>query len=283
MSFKGMFLKAGIIPGTGFVYSMELSGTIATALTLSGINTTAALMSGTFTNAINITGTCSGDSIKFNSYTPSSGGSSGAALLRAGTYGSPLTESTNYQGGMIRFYLETSGASSYNKGVFACLKTTGVKGIHGVCGLVEVLAQAGAGPTSVYAGQFVAHLNSATAKIASGGGLPELIGVWAKITSNSGSTVAASTVVSALWVDNQMNGTVGGEEYGIFATCGGSKVDAFIGFETTSSGWTNLFYFDETSYDQDPVASATIDGGTQDTYLKVSINGTAYGIALYAI
>jgi len=237
---------------------------------------------GACTTGINISG-ANTTGILFGSYTPDSGGSSGAALLRAGTYTVPLTESTNYQGGIFRMYLETSGVSSYNKGAFICLKTTGAKGIHGVCSLVEVLAQSVAGPTSVYAGQFVAHLNSATAKIASSGALPELVGIWTKITSEVGSTIAASTVACALWVDNQLNGTVSGEEYGIFATCGGSKVDAFIGFETTSSGWTNLFYFDETAYDQDPVGTATVSGGTADKYLKVSLNGTAYGIQLYAI
>ena len=264
MSFKGMLLKAG--KSYGIRYSADDS------IILSDTADSAILITGSFTNAFQI-----------DAYTPNSGGSSGAAIMRAGTYTSPLTEATNYQGGIFRMYLETSGISSYNKGAFISLKTTGAKGIHGVCSLVEVLAQAAAGPTSVYAGQFVAHLNSATAKIASGGGLPELVGIWTKITSSVGSTIAASTRACALWVDNQLNGTVSGEEYGIFATCGGSKVDAFIGFETTSSGWTNLFYFDETAYDQDPVASATISGGTQDRYLKVSLNGTAYGIALYAI
>uniref|UniRef100_A0A6M3J0M8 Uncharacterized protein n=1 Tax=viral metagenome TaxID=1070528 RepID=A0A6M3J0M8_9ZZZZ len=254
---------------TGLIIAAAFSftGTLTVGTAVTGIDFT-----GDFTNTI-----------KFSSYTPDSDGSSGAALLRAGTYTVPLTESTNYQGGIFRMYLETSGVSSYNKGAFICLKTTGAKGIHGVCSLVEVLAQAVAGPTSVYAGQFVAHLNSATAKIASGGGLPELVGIWTKITSEVGSTIAASTRACALWVDNQLNGTVSGEEYGIFATCGGSKVDAFIGFETTSSGWTNLFYFDETAYDQDPVGTATVSGGTADKYLKVSLNGTAYGIQLYAI
>jgi len=261
------------ISGTTPVDGIEISSSCSSAaIHLSSTNTTGISIAAGCTNAI-----------LFGSYTPDSDGSSGAALLRAGTYTVPLTESTNYQGGIFRMYLETSGVSSYNKGAFICLKTTGAKGIHGVCSLVEVLAQAAAGPTSVYAGQFVAHLNSATAKVASSGALPELVGIWTKITSNVGSTIAASTVACALWVDNQLNGTVSGEEYGIFATCGGSKVDAFIGFETSSSGWTNLFYFDETAYDQDPVGTATVTGGTADKYLKVSLNGTAYGIQLYAI
>lgn len=264
---------------------INADGTTAINISANFTGTTGILIAGTATNGISITGACT-TGIKISSYTPDSDGSNGAALLRAGTYGSPLTESTNYQGGLVRYYLETSGGASYNKGLFMCLKTTGVKGIHGVCGLVEVLAQAGAGPTSVYAAQFVAHLNSDTAKIASGGGLPELVGVWAKITSNVGSTIAGSTRVCALWVDNQLNGTVSGEEYGIFATCGGSKVDAFIGFETTSSGWSNLFYFDETAYDQDPVVASgcNVSGaGASEAYLKVNLNGTAYGIPLIVI
>jgi len=295
MSFRGQLIKAGIDSNGTDIAVFNGTLTLKTNNKLifrdsaiyiysnaDGYLTITADTGIIFDGTVSFTGD-SANAIEFSSYTPDADGSSGAALLRAGTYTAPLTESTNYQGGIFRMYLETSGVSSYNKGAFICLKTTGAKGIHGVCSLVEVLAQAAAGPTSVYAGQFVAHLNSATAKIASGGGLPELVGIWTKITSSVGSTIAASTRACALWVDNQLNGTVSGEEYGIFATCGGSKVDAFIGFETTSSGWTNLFYFDETAYDQDPIGTATISGGTADKYLKVSLNGTAYGIQLYAI
>jgi len=266
MSFKGMMLKAGM--SYGIKYGPDAS------ITLDADCTSGIVFSGTKTNAI-----------KFESYTPTSTGSNGATLLRAGTYASPLTESTNYQGGIFRMYLETSGTSSYNKGAFICLKTTGAKGIHGVCSLVEVLAQADAGPTSVYAGQFVAHLNSATAKIASSGGLPEFVGIWAKITANAGATIAANTISCPLWIDNQLfeSGPFGGEEYGIFATTGGSKPDAFVGFQTTNVGWANLFYFDETAYDQDPVGSGDITSNGKSYYLKCLINDTQYGIQLFAL
>ena len=106
---------------------------------------------------------------------------------------------------------------------------------------------------------------------------------WFKITAIDGATTGATSKKAVLWLDNQMygNNAAPGEEYTLFATTGGLQPDAFIGFETTSSGWDNFLYFDETAYDQEPVVSAQVDGGTQDKYLKVNINGTAYAIPLY--
>lgn len=106
---------------------------------------------------------------------------------------------------------------------------------------------------------------------------------WFKIGANTNCVAASGSRIAVLWIDSQLGFTPSGEEYGIFFTTGGSKPDAVMAFETTSSGWSNFLSFDETAYDQDPVGSATISGGTQDKYLKVDINGTAYGIALYQI
>ncbi|KKK53697.1 hypothetical protein LCGC14_3092210, partial [marine sediment metagenome] len=120
-------------------------------------------------------------------------------------------------------------------------------------------------------------------KLANTTGVNGMYGAWFKITSIDGATTGATSKKAAVWLDNQMygNNAAPGEEYTIFATTGGLKPDAFVGFETSSSGWSNMWYFDETAYDQDPVVSAQVDGGTQDKYLKVNINGTAYAIPLY--
>ena len=112
-----------------------------------------------------------------------------------------------------------------------------------------------------------------------------LFGTWNKVGSASGSVCEAGTKVAAIWVDNQMSGTVSGEEYGIFATTGGTRPDAFIGFETTSSGWDYLFYFDETMSGVAPISTMTpaTAGQDADGSLIFNINGTDYYIPYYGI
>jgi len=106
--------------------------------------------------------------------------------------------------------------------------------------------------------------------------------IWAKVGAGTGSHIYGN--VATIWVDNQINCAVTGREYGIFSTTGGSKPDAWAGFETTSSGWSYLFEFDKTAYDKDPVGSGDVaTSGSKDYYLKVNINGVAYGIQLYAL
>jgi len=111
--------------------------------------------------------------------------------------------------------------------------------------------------------------------------LESMRAIWAKVDAATGSHIYGN--VATLWVDNQIKCSVTGREYAIFSTTGGSKPDAWAGFETTSSGWSYLFDFDKTSYDQDPVASGNATSGNKDYYLKVNINGSAYAIQLYAL
>ena len=230
--------------------------------------------------------------IDFTNVTLNHSGSSGPVMIRAGTYASPVTSSDSGQSGMIRLYgrnsaLTDSEASGfYDRGIFVSLKTTGAKGIFPISGLAEVEATvSGNGPKAVQSAQFISHLISSSSKLATRDGdtTAGMYGVWLKVASATGSVCASGSRVAAIWLDNSMGGTVSGEHYSAFITSGGAaKPDAVFGFET-GAGWSNLFYFDETAFDQDPVASATIDGGTQDKYLKVDLSGTAYGIALYAI
>lgn len=104
---------------------------------------------------------------------------------------------------------------------------------------------------------------------------------WFKVGAGTTSNIYGN--VATIWVDNQLNCTPTGNEYSIFSTTGGSKPDAWAGFETTSSGWSYLFSFDKTAYDQDPVGSGDISTGSADYYLKVDINGVAYGLQLHAL
>jgi len=112
---------------------------------------------------------------------------------------------------------------------------------------------------------------------------------WFKVTAIADSTIPVGAIVSPLWVDNQLYGSNIGSggtlatEYGIYATTGGSRPRAFVGFSTSSSGYNNFISFDSTIASETMIGSADIDGGTADKYLKVDMNGTAYGIQLYAI
>ena len=242
-------------------------------------------ITGTCTRGIYFSGTITSHALDFSGITQAAGDIS---LIRAGSYSSPMDVAGEAQYGMMRMYLSTDDdGTSYNRGLFVCLKTSGTKGIFPVSGLAEVLTDA-TGPTKAQAAQFIAGLHEAGSNLATAGGdtTAGMYGAWLKVYSIVGSVAASGSKVAPVWVDNQMCGTVSGEEYGIFATTGGSKPDAFVGFETTSSGWSQLFYFDETAYDQDPVVASgcNVSGaGASEAYLKVSLNGTQYGIPLIAI
>uniref|UniRef100_A0A6M3IGA3 Uncharacterized protein n=1 Tax=viral metagenome TaxID=1070528 RepID=A0A6M3IGA3_9ZZZZ len=234
---------------------------------------------------VSFNGTFTDDCLDFTSVAINHTGSNGPCLIRAGTYASPVSNADEDQSGMIRLYSTTSaGGTSYDRGVFACCKTTNTKGVFPVAGLAEVNAIAsGTGPNKVQAGQFIAHLNDATALLATMGGdaTAGMYGTWNKITSEVGSVASAGSRAAAVWVDNQMNGTVSGEEYGIFSTTGGSVPDAWAAFETTSSGWAQLFYFDETAYDQAPISGTSLKVlvNASQYYLPFSLTNTGFGAA----
>jgi len=255
-----------------------------------GTLTTAGVIVGTVATGIDFTGTYTGNAIDFSSSTHVPTGSNGPCLIRAGTYGTPITNSSEDQSGLIRLYMETSAdGASYDRGVFVCLKGTGIKGLFPVAGLAEVLAQSGNGPTKVQAAQFICDLHTTDAKLAGLGGdaTAGMYGVWAKITAIDGATCSGTARAAPIWVDNQLygaNAAAIGEEYGIFATTGGSQPKAFIGFETTSSGWDQLFYFDETMAAAEPFVSTGCNVTVANVpYLKVLVNATQYGIPLIAI
>jgi len=284
------------------VHNQGTTGSTATSGILLDLNTgvtNAIKLTGTVTTGIAFTGTYSDSAIDFSDTTLNYGGAAGPVMIRAGTYVAPVTSADSGQSGMIRLYGKTTATSDtessgyYDRGVFVNLQTTGTKGIFPIAGLAEV-RESGAtvGPKEVHAAQLISHLLTPTSKLASRGGDPTagMYGAWLKVTGVSNSEASVGSRVAAVWVDNQMNGLRVGnyanetEEYGIFATTGGTVPDAFVGFETTSSGWESLFYFDETSYDQPPVISGdAATSGSKDYHLRVNIDGTMYGIQLYAL
>lgn len=248
---------------------------------------------GSCTTGIDFTGTYTGNAIDFTDATIDANGSNGRCFIRLGTHGTSYDYGAdNDQSGVIRLYTECSGdGSSYDRGVFVCTRTLGAKGAFPIAGLAEA-NNTGTGPQKLQAAQFIAHLgadNSASQIPAidniAGGATGGMYGVWAKVCAGTGGCIcAADSRVAPLWVDNQMNGTVSGEEYAIFASTGCSRPDGFIGFETTSSGYSQLFYFDET-FNSGAGTCITTDaaptGGTQDARILVWYDGKQYYLALY--
>ena len=239
-----------------------------------------------FGGRVVFTGARTADVIDFSGVTINSTGSNGPTLIRGGTYDSPILNADEDQSGFIRLYGETSAdGASYDRGLFICLKTTGLKGIFPIAGLAEIKAQTGVGPNKAQAGQFTVLLQDATSKLATLGGdaTAGMYAIWAKVGGHGSAEASSGSRIAALWLDNQLQGSVLGEEYACFITTGGTKPDAVFGFETTGAGWANLFSFDETSFDQEPIASGDKTGQSKEYWLKVDLNGTAYGIQLYTI
>lgn len=270
--------------------SLTLSGTLGVtgAITADG-----GIVVGSTVTGIDFTGTITGNAISFTDITMVPSGSGGTAFIRAGVYGDPATttfveNSSQNQSGMIRLYGATSAdGTSYDRGVFVCLVTTGTKGIFPIAGLAEVRDQAGAGPTAVMAAQFICDLHTTGAKLAALSGIGGMYGGWFKITAIDGATIHANARAAPLWLDNQLygaNASAIGEEYTIFSTTGGSVPKAWASFETSGAGWENLLHFDETCYDEDPVKATGLTIAEGDSpYLKVDLNGTPYGVPLVAI
>jgi len=229
--------------------------------------------------------------IDFSGVTLNHTGSAGPVMIRAGTYGSPVESSDPHQSGMIRLYgrnsaTTDSGTGFYDRIIFANHQITGNKGGMAIAGLIEVRdVGVEPGPANIKASEFIVGLEHAGAKLAtSGSAVDGMFASWMKVYSKTGSVAAAGSIVAPAWIDNQMSGTVSGEEYGIFATSG-TKPDAFIGFQISSAGagWETLFKWDETCYNKDPIVSGNATTGSKDYHLKVDLNGTIYGIQLYAL
>lgn len=260
--------------GTGLV--------IASSACTTGINI------GSCTDGLVFTGTYTGNVIDFSDATINPTGSNGPCFIRAGTYASPIDYGAdNDQSGMIRLYSTCSGdGTSYDRGLFVCTKTTGAKGAFPVAGLAEA-NNTGTGPSKLQAAQFIAHLGAGgqASKLATLGGdaTAGMYGAWLKIAAGGTCEASTGSRCAPCWIDNQMSGSVLGEEYGIFASTGASRPDAFIGFNTTSSGYTQLFNFDST-FDSGAGTCVTTDavpGSNQDARIKVYYNGTQYYIPLY--
>ncbi len=238
---------------------------------------------------IDLTGTYSGNAIDFSDATIVPAGSNGPCLIRAGTYASPIDYgASNNQSGMIRIYSTCSGdISSYDRGIFTYCETTGAKAVYPLASLAEA-NNTGTGPKVLGAAQLIAHLGaqSSGATLTTLGGTANLLcGMYAaqlKVAASGTAVCDSGSRIACAWIDNQMSGTVTGEEFGIFATTGASRPDAFIGFSTNSSGYSQFLSFDST-FNSGAGTCVTTDSvpGTQDARIKVYYNGAQYYLPLY--
>jgi hypothetical protein len=172
-------------------------------------------------------------------------------------------------------YTRATGENGKPIGLSSLVESTHTTGVDRLQGLQSMAFLGTVG------GSEAAHL-----KTLGGDAVAGMYAAWFKVGANANTVCDAGSRVAAVWVDNQMSGTVSGEEYGIFCTTGGTKPDALIGLETSSSGWTQFLLLDETMAAAEPFVAngCNVSGaGASEAYLKVSVNGTQYGIPLIAI
>jgi len=205
-------------------------------------------------------------------------------IIRGGSYSTPLAY-TAASGGLLQIYYSQSRDTGVDVASFLYGVTTGQAGALGATALIE--SNAGSpGPKTLEGGQFMAGLRAGgyLASIA-GDGTAGMYGAWLKVYANVTSVASAGCRVAAVWLDNQMSCAVGGEEYAAFVTTGGSVPDAVFGFETSSNGWASFAYFDETSYNKQPVSTKSCVTTTNDSDASViwNLNGTAYYMPLYVV
>lgn len=264
--------------------AVSVTGAATTGVSVSGATTTGLALSGTATNGIVLSGTYSGAAISgtgtFNSHFMQVAGSADFGANKAiyiGAWGSEAEYEDD--GGLFRIYGKAQSGGSTSAQMFTRTLTDSTSSVIGF----QLYADSDAGtpgPTNVEALNCFAVLNAGKYLAASTSWMNGLKGAWLKVQGDA--TSVCSGNVAPLWVDNQMSCTVSGEEYGIIATTGGTRPDAFIGFETSSSGYDQLLYFDETfNSGAGTCVETSAAPGTQDARIKVYYDGTQYYLALY--
>jgi len=209
---------------------------------------------------------------------------SGGGVLDAGSYASKLAMT-----GTEMCTVATSLTNTWGIGYGAYITATAEDSYPvAFASLVELTDTTGA--KTAQGAQFMAFLGTpggseaAVLKTLGGDATAGMYGAWLKIGANSNCSTASGSRAAPLWVDNQLSGTVSGEEYGVFMTTGASRPDAAFGFETTSSGYDQLFYFDETYTNGAGTCITTAALGAasnQTARIKVWYDGTQYYLPLY--
>ena len=185
----------------------------------------------------------------------------------------------NDGGGLFRIYGKVGSGGTTSTNIFVRTLTDSTSGVIGAQFHTDVDSTT-PGPTTVSGVDAFAVLNAGGYLAASVGATDGMHAIWAKVTADV--TSVANGNVCSIWVDSQMNCAVAGDEYGIFATTGGSRPDGLIGLQTTSSGYDQFIYAD-TTFNSGAGTCITTDSvpGTQDARIKVWYNGAQYYLPLY--
>ena len=246
---------------------IAITGDTTDAIKTSGTNTDGIEIAGTVSNAINVSGTAT-KILQFGSYSSMATHQNSELITLA------ATDTTGWILG-LGVYMRATGTDGYPFAGMFYVESTDTTGTDR---MNAIQAMAFLGTTT---GSEAAHL-----KTLGGDAVAGMYSIWAKIGGNTNCVADSGSRMAPLWIDNQFHGTASGEEYAMFITCGGSKVDAVIGLVTTSSGWTYLLSFDETSYDQDPIFSTgtcKVDATKDSTgTIKINLNGTTYYMGYWA-
>jgi len=203
-------------------------------------------------------------------------GLSGKRVLFFGAWGTELTST-----GLERIYWKALDGSGTQVMRFVRANTATDDGAIGA----QYYADSDAptpGPTVLSAMDFFAIVNAGAYIATSVGATDGMHATWHKVGADTTSVVNGN--VMAIWADNQMHCAIGGWETTIFSTTGGSVPDSWARFNTSSSGWTNLFLFDTTMAGKAPIGAAVnTDAYDSDISLIMSYNGTTYYIPAFAV
>ena len=235
------------------------------AITITGSATTGVqLATGTFTTGIDIGGTVS-KAIKIGAY--------GAFLTHQATELVTVAASGASSGWYLGYgcYIRATGEDAKPFGFCATLESTNTTGIDRMqsAQFISLLGTAGGSEAAVL-------------KTRNGDATAGLFGSWHKIGGNVNCVANSGSRMAAVWLDNQFHGTMNGDEYTIFSTTGGSRPDGWACFNTSSSGWNNLFVFDSTMTGSAPIGAAVdTDGNNSDISLIMEYNSTTYYIPAF--
>jgi len=257
-------LTNGINIAIGCTNGITMNGAIGTGLAISGTCSGSSIsLSGTKAIGLEMAGTYSGHMIYLHPTTLSTG----KRALRIGDYGTEVEMAGG--DGLIRTYGKVTSGTSISALEFNWGFTTCTASIIGQQMQIESHA-ATPGPTTVMVADFIAGLDAGHYLATSPAVTDGMFGARCKVYADVSSVCNGN--VAALWLDSQMCCAVGGIEASILATTGGTVPDAFVRFQTNSSGWANLLYFDSLMA---PVsASATaLNGITTSHKIAVYISG----------
>jgi len=289
MSFRGTLLRSGIDSDGIDVTFFRSDGVVTFAGdavfegSIGQVITDSVSLSGSVANGITFTGAYTTHAINFDGVTLDK------TLIGVGSYGSPVDQSCTTA--LVSMSTTSDDANSWRYSAGLYIKGTGsgtkVLGLglqseyNGTVGVDRLQ-----GMSSI---AFLGAGGEAARLLTKGGdGTAGMYCGWFKLAVGASAIMDSGSFAACLWLDSQVGGTISGNHATMFITTGGDPPDAVMYFNasTGEDTWSNFLYFDSTTYNVNPVVASGCDvsgAGSSEAYLKVSLNGTAYGIPLISI